>query len=212
MQRRRRDCCDYRLGGGGPGTPAPAQPTNLLALFRHIRARARLCFSFPGLEGAKGEKGPLTSHPNLCPRRSLGYLLSQKRRARASRTRSTAALRTSVGGSSRPSRRPFTKLWKTRVPSSSPSVRLCRFSVCSPELCAREEAGHLPGSGRPSRHPQVGGDCSQCGHHSLTRVRSSSTPSRMSSWWPSGHTVRASRLRGQSWSRYLPGSCQSSKQ
>lgn len=167
--------------------------------------------SFLGPEEARDEKGPLTSHPNLYSR-SLRYLLSQKRRVRASCTRSTAALRTSAGGSAQLPRRPWTELWKTRVPSSSPSVRLCRFSVCSPELCVREGAGHLPGSGQPIRHRQVGGSCSQCGHHSLTRARSCSTPSRMSSWWPRGHTVRASRLRGQSWSRYLPGSSQSSKQ
>ena len=99
------------------------------------------------LKKAKDEKGALTRH--LDPGRSLRYLLSQKRRVRASCTRSTAALRTSAGGSAQPPRWPWTKLRKAWVPSSSPSVRLCRFSVCRPELCAREGAGHLPGSGQP---------------------------------------------------------------
>lgn len=89
-------------------------------------------------------------------RRSLRYLLSQKRRVRASRTSSTAALRTSPGGSAQPPRWPWTKLWKTRVPSSSLSVRLCRFSVCSPEPCAREGAGHPPGSGQHNNTPPGG--------------------------------------------------------
>lgn len=97
---------------------------------------------------------PSSVTPTPYVRRSLRYLLSQKRRVRASRTSSTAALRTSAGGSAQPPRRPWTKLWKTWVPSSSLSVRLCKFSVCSPELCAREGAGHPPGSGQPIRHPR----------------------------------------------------------
>lgn len=87
-------------------------------------------------EEAKDEKGPLTSYSD--PRRRPKYLLSQKRRERASCTSSMAALRTSAGGSAQPPKRPWTKLWNARIPSSSPSVRLCRFSDCSPELCTTE--------------------------------------------------------------------------
>ena len=98
-------------------------------------------------------EGPLTSHSD--PGRRPRYLLSQKRRERASCTSCTAAPRTSAGGSTQPPRRPRTKLWNARVPSSSPSVRLCRFSDCSPELCAERGQVTLAGAS-PHQHPQGG--------------------------------------------------------
>ena len=155
-------------------------------------------------------EGPLTSHSD--PGRRKRYLLSQKRRERASCTSCTAAPRPSAGGSAQPPRRPRTKLWNAWVPSSSPSVRLRRFSDCSPALYTERGQVNSSRGQPPISIPRVGGSCSQLGRHSLTRARSCSTPSRMSSWWPRAHTVRASRLRGKSWSRYLPGSSQSSKQ
>lgn len=84
-----------------------------------------------------------------------GYLLSQKKRAWASRTSSTAMLSTSAGVSAQCPRRPWTELRKASVPSSSRCVRLCRFSDCSPELCAGKGTGHFPSSSQS--HPQPRG-------------------------------------------------------
>ena len=94
-------------------------------------------------------EGPLTSHSD--PEKRPRYLLSQKRRERASCTSCTAAPRTSAGVSTQPPRRPWTKLWNAWVPSSSPSVRLCRFSDCSPELCAEREQV-TPAGASPHQH------------------------------------------------------------
>lgn len=99
-------------------------------------------FLSQALEKDKDKQGPVTSHPTLGAGRSPRYLLSQKRRVWAACTSSTALLRTLAGGSAL-HRWSCTKLWRARVFSSSLSVRLRRFCVCSPELCAREGAGYL---------------------------------------------------------------------
>lgn len=138
------DRCDYKLGGvGWVGTqvtqcPQADQLTSLPCPTTSEQEPSSVFLSWaPRRPWMRRVPSSVTPTPYV--RRSLRYLLSQKRRVRASRTSSTAALRTSAGGSAQPPRRPWTKLWKTWVPSSSLSVRLCRFSVCSPELCARDE-------------------------------------------------------------------------
>ena len=105
-------------------------------------------------EEAKDEKGPLTSYSD--PRRRPKYLLSQKRREWAACTSSMAAVRTSAGGSAQPPKRPWTKLWNARIPSSSPSVRLRRFSDCSPELCTTEWQVNSWQRPAPHQHPHGG--------------------------------------------------------